>query len=149
MHILSHYLPSKHSLPRPQTPIQTPLSSSPSPQTVPSPTSSLSLNSYSYHLQTPPQTSSSLQRTGTTVSSSTIIPILITFNLRFQPEHYPQSKSSSSALLAALFFLSPVLPNISMTISRLTLPSFSKYCTFLARLPVPQSAIKLPSISKR
>lgn len=52
--VLSYYLHSLspyHSLPRPQTPIQTPLSSSPSPQTVPSPTSSPSLNSYYYHLQ--------------------------------------------------------------------------------------------------
>lgn len=77
-------------------------------------------NSYSYHLQ------SSLP-TGTS----------------------SQLKSLSSALLAVLLFLRPVLPNISMTTSRLTLPSCNRYCTLLARLSVPQSAIKLPSISKR
>lgn len=73
-----------------------------------------------------------------------------------QPHHFSppstgtssQLKSSSSALLTVLLFLRPVLPNISMTTSRLTLPSCNRYFTLLARLSVPQSAIKLPSISK-
>lgn len=61
-----------------------------------------------------------------------------------QSHHFPPLTGTSSTLL----FLPPVLPNISMTTSRLILPSCNRYCTLLARLSVPQSAIKLPSISK-
>lgn len=45
-------------------------------------------NSHSYHTQTSPQSSSSIQRTGTSTLSSTLIPIHIFFNLHFQSEHY-------------------------------------------------------------
>lgn len=64
--------------------------------------------------------------------------------------NHPQSHHISplTGTSSTLRFLPPVLLNIFMTTSRLTLPSCSKYCTLLARLSVPQSAIKLPSISK-
>ena len=74
---------------------------------------------------------------------------------RISPYHHlhnhPQSHHFSplTGTSSTLRFLPPVLPNISMTTSRLTLPSCNRYCTRLARLSVPQSAIKLPSISKR
>lgn len=65
-----------------------------------------------------------------------------------QPHLIPHYLSPPVGTSSTLLFLPPVLPNISMTTSRLTLPSCNRYCTLLARLSVPQSAIKLPSISK-
>lgn len=55
------------------------------------------------------------------ITISITIHILITFSSP-STRASSQLKSSSSALLAVLLFLRPVLPNISMTTSRLTLP---------------------------